>query len=249
MNKTKISIVSYLNSKPFLYGLKNTPINNTIETSLDIPSESARKLKENKVDIGLIPVAAIKEINNSQIISDYCISSYQEVRTVVLVSNVPLSKIRNIYLDYHSRTSVMLTKVLAKFYWKKDFNWLPAMPDFEKTHIKNDTAGVIIGDRVFSIEKQYPYRYDLSMEWYNFTQLPFVFAAWVSNKKIDKSLQEHLNNAFEYGIKNIQTVIEEEKKNYPNIDIEDYLKNNINFHFNNKKRQALEQFLDLVKQL
>ena len=44
INKPKISIVSYLNSKPFVYGLTKTDFKNLAEISFDIPSVCAEKL-------------------------------------------------------------------------------------------------------------------------------------------------------------------------------------------------------------
>ena len=62
MNKIKISAVSYLNSKPFIYGLQHSENLNYIDLQLDIPSVCAQKLMEGKVDVGLIPIATIPEL-------------------------------------------------------------------------------------------------------------------------------------------------------------------------------------------
>ena len=112
MVKYKVSAVSYLNTIPFIYGLKNSPIFDQIELSLDYPALCADKLLNNQVDIGLIPVATIPKIKNAQIISDYCIGSDGKVDTVCLYSNVPILEIESIALDYQSRTSIELLKLL-----------------------------------------------------------------------------------------------------------------------------------------
>ena len=104
----KVSCVSYLNSQPFIYGLKNNSIINEIELSLDVPSVCAEKILSGKADIGLIPVAVIPQLKESHIISDYCIGADGKVETVLLLSDVPLEKIKSILLDYQSRTSVLL---------------------------------------------------------------------------------------------------------------------------------------------
>ena len=121
MEKTRVSIVSYLNSKPFLYGLKNSLLADKIELSLDIPSKVAAKLTYNQADVGLIPVAGLEDLENYRIISDYCIGSVGKVKTVVLVSDVPLEKIETILMDYQSEVRYYWQKYLAKFYWKKSF--------------------------------------------------------------------------------------------------------------------------------
>ena len=71
MKKIKISAVSYLNTKPFVYGLVNSALIDQIDLSLDMPSLCASKLKDDSVDIGLVPVAVIPEINGANIITDY----------------------------------------------------------------------------------------------------------------------------------------------------------------------------------
>ena len=249
MKKTRVSIVSYLNSKPFLYGLNKSLVANNFEISLDIPSKIATKLSYNLADVGLIPVAGLKDLNNYQIVGDYCIGAVGKVRTVVLVSDVPMNKIETILMDYQSRSSVLLAKVLAKFYWKKEFNWENTCNNFQYKSIKGNTAGVVIGDRVFDIEDKYEYSYDLSEEWFKFTGLPFVFAVWASTKNVSEEFQNDFNKALEYGIDNLAEIVEREQINYPNVNIHDYFNQNISFIFDEKKKAGMNRFLELVKKL
>ena len=157
MRKTRVSIISYLNSKPFLYGLNRMSTANQIDLSLDIPSKTVSKLALNLADVGLIPVAGLDDLDEYKIVSDFCIGAVGKVRTVVLVSEVPLEQIETVLMDYQSRSSVLLAKVLAKFYWKKEFGWENTCNDFQNKSIKGNVAGVIIGDRVFDIENKYKY--------------------------------------------------------------------------------------------
>ena len=119
MDKIRVSAISYLNSIPFVYGLENSPLQSEIELSLDIPSECAKKLLENKVDIGLVPVAIIPQLKFSEIIGPYCIGANGPVESVCLFSQVPLNDIEEIQLDFHSKTSVQLVQLLSKKYWYK----------------------------------------------------------------------------------------------------------------------------------
>src|SRR5260370_33421252 len=145
----KISCVSFLNSQPFIYGLKNNSVINDIELSLDVPSACADKLKNGTVDIGLVPVVLIPELKESHIISDYCIGADGKVESVLFLSEVPLEKIKSVLLDYQSRTSVMLAKILANKFWNIFPEWVDGLNDFEK-NIKEETAGLVIGDRTFA---------------------------------------------------------------------------------------------------
>jgi len=244
--KYKISAVSYANTYPFLYGLKKSSIIDTIDLSLDYPSDCAKKLINNQVDIGLVPVAIIPQLKEHYIISDYCIGAEGKVKSVLLLSDVPLHEIKTVLLDYQSKTSINLTKVLAKHFWNIQPQWEEAEEGFENT-IKNSTAGVIIGDRTFNLSKNYSYVYDLAEECQKFSGLPFVFACWVSNKKITPNFIKEFNEAIGVGVNNISSVldfyaIENEKK----LELLNYLTNNISYLLTDNKRKAIKKFLDLV---
>ena len=161
MNKIKVSAVSYTNTKPFVYGLTHSEISKRIDLSLDIPSICASKLINNQVDIGLVPVAALLQISDYQIISDYCIGASGAVNSVFIFSNTPIEKVKVLHLDSQSRTSNNLAKVLLKNYWELN----PAFIDQEKDYLAEMQAFVEIGDRTFGKHDQYPYVYDLAEIW------------------------------------------------------------------------------------
>ena len=168
-----------------------------------------------------------------------------------LYSQVPLNEIKSIYLDYQSLTSINLARILAKNYWKINPEWIKAEPGYIGK-IKNEIGGVVIGDRVFDIDKDFKFGYDLALEWYNFTKLPFTFAVWVSNKNIESQTLKKINEAFKYGIENIPLAINFFKNKYLCLsenEIEDYLFKNINFHFNDLKHKSLQLFFDYQAEL
>jgi chorismate dehydratase len=243
MKKIKISAVSYLNTKPFVWGILHSDLFNKIELSLDMPSLCAAKLKEDAVDIGLIPVAVIPEIKEARIITDYCISASGKVRTVILASQVPLAEIKTIVLDYQSRTSVRLVQILANSYWQISPQWINGKPGYMQHGIKGTTAGVIIGDRVFEAENKFNYIYDLGEEWQKMTGLDFVFACWVANKTLDPEFISEFNQALLYGQTHLPEVISENQTFYPQCDLDKYFRENIIFSFDNSKKKGLELFL------
>lgn len=248
MEKIKLSVVSYLNSKPFIDGLEKDAIMNDIELQLDIPSVCAQKLIEGKVDIGLIPVAVIPLLKEKYIISDYCIGAEGKVASVCLYSQMPLNEIKEILLDYQSRTSVTLVKVLAQQLWKINPQWTKAEANFEDK-VEGTTAAVIIGDRTFGLENKYTYTYDLSEEWQKLTGLPFVFACWVANKPLPEAFLERFNSALKTGLNNRPNLISHLKaeKKYP-TDIDFYLNHSISYTLDAPKKKALELFLTYLTQ-
>ena len=248
MNKIKISVVSYLNAKPFIYGLQHSPILESIDLQLDMPSACARKLIEDKVDIGLIPVAVLPKLNEYHIITDYCIGAKGKVDSVMLYSHVPLTEIKSVLLDYQSRTSVTLVKVLAADFWNISPQWIAAETGYEN-EIQGSTAAVIIGDRTFGLEGKYPYTYDLAEEWQKLTGLPFVFACWVSNKKLPEKFLQEFNSALKHGLDMRPVLIEELAGQNYQTDIANYLNNSIKYEYGEAQRKALEMFLSYVSKL
>lgn len=249
--KIKISVVSYLNTLPFIYGIENDSVlMKQIELQKDIPSACADKLIHNEVDIGLIPVAEISKLKNPHIISNYCLGAVGKVDTVSLFSHVPIENVRTILLDYQSRTSVKLTKLLAKEYFKINPEFVNAEAGYED-NVDNQSAALIIGDRVFKYQNKFEYVYDLSEIWMKFTSYPFVFAAWVSNKKTDDAFIKDFNNALKFGLTNIYNVIEKYKieNQKSKIDIEKYLTRSISFTLDSEKRKGMQFFLQKIKQL
>lgn len=239
----KVSAVSYLNTKPFLHGLEIASIKNKIKLSLDIPTLVAQKLLTGEVDIGLVPIAVIPQLKNPQIVSPFCIGANGKVKTVCLFSNVPIEEINTVYLDYQSRTSVLLVQVLFKEFWKHDVTFLPAFEGFENS-IKNNIAAVIIGDRAIANLGKYKYEYDLAEVWKEHTGLPFVFAAWVSNKEIDQDFLDDFNAALQIGLSNRNQILDQYKKyNSPYFSVKEYWNTNIQYQLDNDKKQALELFL------
>ena len=87
MDKIRISAVKYANTYPFIYGLIESGFEKRVILETDHPADCAAKLISGRVDIGLIPVAALPMLNKYYIISDYCIGANSNVRTVLLLSN------------------------------------------------------------------------------------------------------------------------------------------------------------------
>lgn len=241
----KISLVSYLNSKPFAFGLTNTEIKESISLSLDPPSICAEKLINGDADAGLVPVAVIPQIPNGLIISDYCISSSGKVNSVLLLSNVPMNNIQKIILDKQSRTSVLLARILAMKLWKIDVSWEAEGPD-EFVDLKDSTAAVVIGDRALVMREAFNFVYDLSEEWMKLTGLPFVFACWVANKKLDNAFLNSFNESLKFGVDHIDEIIKIEGLS---ISEKEYLQNTIEYQLSDKKREAVALYLKLINEI
>jgi chorismate dehydratase len=104
---------------------------------------------------------------------------------------------------------------------------------------------LIIGDRALAQRKISPYIYDLGLEWKKHTGLPFVFAAWISNKKMDDSFVKEFNEANAYGLDNIESVVRENP--YKIFDLHHYYNDCISFNLDGEKNKGLDLFLEKIK--
>ena len=73
-----------------------------------------RNVAAGSADIGIIPAAAYASIPGLAILPGVAIASRRPVRSILLVSKVPLDQIRSVALDTSSLTSVALTKDVVR---------------------------------------------------------------------------------------------------------------------------------------
>jgi chorismate dehydratase len=245
LKKIRVGAVSYLNTKPLLYGIKRHPIIHEIELIEDYPSKIAQMLIDDEVDIGLIPVAATLRLKNWYIDSDYCIGSNGAVASVCIFSQVPMEEIETVYLDYQSRTSVSLARVLLREYWKREVQFIDASGEDFRDKITGTTAGVVIGDRALEQRTKSKYVYDLGEAWKSHTGLPFVFAAWIANKGLPDNFVTAFNEANALGLQHIEEVIKENP--FRHFDLHQYYTSCIQYHLDDTKRKGLELFLSKLK--
>lgn len=244
-----VTAVSYLNTKPFLYGLLSSPLIDFLDIILDYPANCAQNILSGKADLGLIPTGILSQLESYHIISDYCIGSVHQVKTVCLFSHKPIDAIDTVILDYQSKTSVKLLKILLALHWKLTPKLIDGKPGF--THdIPPNAAGLVIGDRAIPMLTQFEYHYDLATEWHSFTHgLPFVFAVWISRKKIDPLIERIFNNALQHGLDKIDDLIKILPSPHDHFDLKKYFKEDISYHLDDKKRESLALFQEYILKL
>lgn len=238
--KLKAGAVSYLNTKPLIYGFEQGMMKDELELIIDYPANIATLLQQDKIDIGLVPVAVIPSLKEYHIISDYCIGCDGEVASVCLFSDVPIQEIETILLDYQSRTSVELLKILLKEHWMISPKLIAGTENYEK-QISGTRAGLVIGDRAFTKRLNSKYIYDLGKAWKEMTGLPFVFAAWVSNKKVTDSFIAAFNAANKQGLTSLDLILQQQKSELYSLD--KYYTENISFELDETKKTAMHLFI------
>jgi chorismate dehydratase len=181
MKHLRISAISYLNTAPLMWDFEHGDAGREFETSYTLPSRCAADLRGGLADIGIIPAAAYASIPDLAVIPGVAIASRQAVRSILLVSKLPLDRIKTVALDNSSMTSVALIKVLFAKWWGGEKIYATAAPDVE-TMLSQHDAALVIGDPALKIDRSRFQILDLAEEWIRLTGQPFVFAFWAVRK-------------------------------------------------------------------
>lgn len=242
----RIGAVSYLNTRPLLLGVEQSDLMDQIELVKAYPAKIAQDLIDGNIDMGLVPVAITPLLSTPHFVSQYCIGAEQEVASVCIFSQVPMEQIQKVYLDYQSRTSVQLAKILLNLYWEKEVEFIQAEEGYIDL-IEGTTAGVIIGDRALAAQKRFSYVYDLATAWIKYTGYPFVFATWIANKPMPADFMEAFDKANAIGVANIDQVVASILNSNLDYDLHKYFTENISYEFTPEKQKGLDLFLALLK--
>jgi chorismate dehydratase len=242
-NIIRVSIVSYTNSIAFTQGLKEKLTSNFIVKN-QIPRDCSESFRNGEADIALVPVASLLKTENYKIIEPYCIGAQSIIKTVSLLSNTSLEKIKKVYLDSHSLTSINLFKLIAKKHLKQEFDYIDCPREFDYKSIKEGEAIVAIGDKVFELENIYNFNFDLAQLWEKYTNKGFVFAVWIAHKSISQEVINQLNFALKYGIKNINHI----SKDF-DTDKKNYIKNLVKYELTPELKSGMDLYLKELQKM
>src|SRR5438132_3216184 len=217
MPKNKISIVKYLNAIPLAWGILEGPQKAGFAPVLSTPAECAEQLARGTVDIGLIPSIEFQRIKGSRIVPGPAVASLYFVRSVILVSLMPLWKVKTVACDSGSRTSVALAKIIFSEFYHTHPDFRPAEPNLANMLAQSDAA-LLIGYHALKsmetnarpeVENQKglvrlgsePIEvFDLAERWRFLTGLPFVFAFWaVRDGFRDRGIVDTLKQVRDFG--------------------------------------------------
>ncbi|MCU1297886.1 MAG: Chorismate dehydratase, partial [Acidobacteriaceae bacterium] len=221
------------------------------DISYTLPSRCARELAEGSADIGIIPVAAYTTIPGLKILSDVAIASKRAVRSILLVSKVPLEQIRKVALDTSSMTSVALTKVLFTKFWGGNRVFSGANPDLEKMLDQHDAA-LLIGDPALQVDRSRYITHDLAEEWIRFTGKPFVFAFWairqgaIANIPSETDLAVIFQKSRDHGLEaaNLESIVRHwaARLSLTEENVRQYLIENIHYYLDPARLEGLHLF-------
>src|SRR5215471_16540222 len=180
MPRPRISAISFLNTAPLMWDFEHghaaeelpgrdaQPIKDRFEISYTIPSKCAAALAAGEADIGLIPSVTYLTIPHLVVVPEIAIAAKGPVRSILLISRMPLQQVRSVAADISSRTSVVLCKLLLRSWLLRGHpepQFVAMEPQLE-TMLANCDAALLIGDSALRVRAdQYRVVLDLADEW------------------------------------------------------------------------------------
>ncbi len=245
--RVRIGAVSYLNSKPLIFGL-NDVLGEYDDLILALPSELATELASGAIDIGLIPVVEYFQHPEFQIVSNAVIACRGPVWSVRVFFRCEPSQVKTLALDEGSRTSAALIKIL----FHQRYGFVPNTTALKMTDdpiFAPADAVLVIGDRAMhpdSFRPAFQSDWDLGQAWFEETGLPFVFAMWVARNSsfANEKWKRTLERTRDYGLENVQEIASDAAEKYQ-LSTEqclDYLTNYIRFFLSEDERAGLSEF-------
>jgi cyclic dehypoxanthinyl futalosine synthase len=241
--------VSYLNSRPILDPLERGGYQDRFAVERVVPAEVARMVAENEAALGLIPVAAAATLGDIRFVRGVGIGARGAVRSVLLVSETPFEQVDTVELDLSSRTSVVLVRLLlARISTREPRFRGRSYPSGTAPTLAKGEAALVIGDPALLLEGKYPHVLDLGRAWFDWTGLPFVFAAWGarSHTTVAAEDEQALCDALAQGLADRPNIAREHAQISPIGEALalSYLNEAIHYPFGEEERRGLQRFYD-----
>ena len=178
MAQFRVGCVPYVNARPLVAAFDQP--NEFVEVIYDIPSRLPALLDSGEVDAILVSSIELLRRDDLLPVAVVGIMSYGSVKSVRILSKVPLTEIKTLALDQSSLTSNILAQIILA-----EQGVFPTTetlsPDAPNMLAKHD-ACVLIGDKGFEADGTGLVDIDLGQAWTDMTGLPFVWAMWLGKK-------------------------------------------------------------------
>ena len=274
MGKLRISIVEFLNTAPLVWGFTDGPFVGRYDPSFAVPSQCAQDLRAGRADVGIIPAIEYQRMENVVALPGMAVAAKNEVRSILVISKVPIEQARSFALDTNSRSSVGLVRLLCRRHWNIAPEFIDLAPDPDEMLGRADAA-LIIGDpalrlrlQVDALEEKVPqgeaccdgnpgeypvkdvqmlFVYDVAQQWREMTGLPCVLAIWVARRgAVTPKIVADFQASREYGLAHIGEIAEGAalKLNLDPRALERYLTQNIDYSLDEKNLAGLKLYYE-----
>jgi chorismate dehydratase len=277
VNSLRISIVQYLNTVPLVRGFTHGPLRGKYQLSFTVPSQCAEQLRSGEVDIAIIPAVELQRIDNLAVLPGLCIASKRSVRSLLLVSKMPVHEVRRIALDRSSRSTQALVRILCQHHWHISPEFSEADPDLPAMLQKADAA-LLIGDPALRLalnsesaakcdatgDLQIPAKfagissgsplslYDIVENWRALTSLPAVLALWAARPNVvTPKIIRDFHDSLVFGAQHLHEISAEASRelDLPAPKIIRYFTENIDYTFDDENLRGLRQYFSYAADL
>ena len=267
MSKLRISIVQYVNTGPLVRGFTHGPLQGKYDLSFTVPSLCAEALRTRAADVAIIPAIEYQRIPGLIVLPDLSIASKERVRSLLVLSKVPIRHARSIALDSSSRSTQALVRILCDTRWGMAPELREASPDAGEMLASSDAA-LVIGDPALrvavaaetranpgpdgewlcdgktagipSVEKLHVY--DVVREWWQMTERPAVLALWAARPEVvTPELSADFSASFEFGLAHLEEICAEASRQLqlPERELRLYLRTNIDYSLDAENTKGL----------
>jgi chorismate dehydratase len=240
----RVGIVQYLNAWPLAWSFLSGQAPAELQPHYLPPSRVADALASGELEVGLVPSAELQRIPDLRVVPGLCIASQHEVRSVLLVSRLPLRAIRRVALDESSRTSAVLVRLLLAERFGVRPEAVAARPDLEAMLADADAA-LLIGDPALRVPRERFHVVDLAAEWRALTGLPFVFAVWAVVPGVEeRGLAGWLAASLAAGQRELPAMVERAvaQLGLTAPEVETYLTRHLSYHLGAPEQASLDEF-------
>jgi chorismate dehydratase len=256
----RVSAISFLNTAPLMWDFEHGEsarlLSRYFDLSYTLPSRCAEELKAGTADIGIIPVAAYTTIPDLVVIPGVSIAAKNAVRSILLISKVPVEKIRNVATDDSSRTSAALVEIFLRKFVGIEPGFTRQKPDLDQM-LKWHDAALIIGDPALQASTAGYHVYDLAEQWRHWTSRPFVFAFWAVRKAALEAFTPEVNLAQVFqqsrdrGVEHIPDIVSKwaAPLRLPEKLVDEYLREHVDYSLDTENLEGLRLYFRYAAEL
>jgi len=247
----RISVVKYLNTAPLIWGMLKGNQQGKYNLDFTTPAKCADDLSRGEAAVGIVPSIEYQRMDRLRVLPRCSIASKGNVKSVLLLSKVPIEEVETVALDNSSRTSAALVRVLLRKFYSRSISAAAVDPDPEKMLQRADAA-LLIGDPALTFNADGFRVYDLAAEWKKFTGFPFVFAVWAGHEDARlRNFCADFEASRDFGLAHIDDIAREYA---PALGLAPeavmvYLTENIDYSLDEENLKGLELFYRLAHEI
>lgn len=247
----RVSVVKYLNTAPLIWGMLKGDQQGKYSLDFTTPAKCADDLRHHEVAVGIVPSIEYQRMDHLRILPGCSIASKGIVKSVLLLSKMPIEQVRTVALDNSSRTSAALVQVLLRKFYSCPITVEAWDPEPHRMLQRADAA-LLIGDPALNFDSGTLKVYDLAAEWKKFTGLPFVFAVWAGHEEVGlKGFAEDFEASRDYGLQHVDDIAQEyaPRLGLTPEAVEVYLRENIDYSLDEANCKGLQLFYRLAHEI